>query len=117
MSSRFPTGVNVPSPARASQRTISEARICPPAAVAQRRAASMTGVPKQSSPSKITSPALIPIRTSDGAAPERLWRPIACWIATAAATASDAPAKVAMIPSPSPLTTEPLLASTAWDSS
>jgi hypothetical protein len=69
----------------------------------------MTGVPWTSLSSKVTSPADRPTRIASGAGafPDRLSLSMPCWIATAAAAASDAPAKMAMIPSPSPLTTRP----------
>ena len=112
--SRVPSGVNWSGrPDPASKRTTSVTRICPPCAAAQSRAASITGVPKQSPSSKVTSPALVPIRISRGAAlpPERLWRSSACWMATAAATASDAPENVAITPSPKFFTRHPRFAS------
>lgn len=93
--------------------------VSPPDAAAHSRDASMTGVPWTSSSSTLTSPADRPTRTASGtgAFPARLSRSMVCWIATAAATASDAPAKVAMMPSPRPLTTRPPCVSTASASS
>ena len=44
---------------------MSATRICAPSAAAQSRAASITGVPKQSSASQVTSPRLIPMRTRE----------------------------------------------------
>lgn len=52
-------------------------------------------------------------RESGSIAARRLWLSTACWIATAAATPSAAPAKVAMIPSPRFFVTVPWYAVTA----
>ncbi|HEY8518331.1 MAG TPA: hypothetical protein VIS07_22690 [Candidatus Binatia bacterium] len=95
-------------------RTSSATRIWPPSAVAHRRAASITGTPKQSFPSQVTSPRLMPMRTeSDGPELRRLCASTACCMATAALTASAAPEKVAMMPSPVFFTTVPWWAATA----
>jgi len=85
-------------------------------AAASSRCASMTGRPKQSSPSVVTSPAEIPIRTCMGPPPEGAAREsasISCCTDTAAEMASDAPEKMAMTPSPVCLATRPWDATTA----
>ena len=109
-STSCPTGRNsCPPRPRAMPRTIDAERIWPGAAVASRRWASTTGSPKQSpSSSTVTSPTLSPIRTSRRwLSAVRLCRSIACWTATAAPTASAAPANVAITPSPVDLMTLP----------
>ena len=71
--------------------TISAQRIVAGSADASRRCASTTGSPKQSSPSKVTSPTEMPTRTwIRSPSLRRLRRSISCWIATAAATAPAA---------------------------
>ena len=79
----------------------------PAAAAAHSRCASITGVPKGSSPSHATSPAAMPMRSSSATGPRRAWRSTARCISTAQATAAPAPSKVARRPSPSALTPAP----------
>jgi len=63
--------------------------------------ASTSGIPCGCVPSHATSPALIPMRTPIPATSVRRFADsIACWIATAAATASAEPGNDAMMPSP-----------------
>ena len=91
LSSIAPNAVSVtPSRPRAKMRTTSATRIWPPSASAHSRAASTTGVPKQSPSSHVTSPALIPMRTADRRSPLKSAPATACCIATAADTASCA---------------------------
>ena len=67
-------------------------RICPPAAAAQSRDDSTTGVPNQSPSSKLASPALIPTRIASRPSPSlRLWRSTARCIVAAPVSASAAP--------------------------
>ena len=108
LSSSSPTGRNAWPPCRASSRTTSAASTWPPSAAAQIRDASMTAAPKQSSSSHTTSPVLSPTRSASGSVIELLLcRWMACWIATAASTPSDAEPNVAITPSPRPFTSSP----------
>ena len=108
-SSSAPTGVNwwgARDPA--TRRTISAHRISPPAACAQMRAASTTGVPWTSSSSTLASPRLRPLRTDRCSGDVWLNSLMSCWMVTAQASPSAAPWNTAMIPSPVVLTTWPL---------
>ncbi len=114
LSSRSPMGVKVwPPRPRASASTTLVARICPPSAAAQSRAASITGVPKTSPSSTVTSPRPRPIRSARATCGStKRWASMPCWMPTAAATARAAEPNVARNPSPMPLTTRPPCPST-----